>query len=249
MQYLVFGTLLILGAVVMGLFLFFSHAKHKVVAEVAESYCDVKQTEQGIESIKVKHLLLLGEGEEQKKVETDLLPVRELDGAKLNLFFDQEKQEIYLPDYQKYIPFLGAFLLSGLLCFALYVLDLNEFHLFEALSGQEWIALLIAVIAVAAFSYVCVLINTNVVKTKGSFEAVQISEDGNMAAEIYCLWYGEHRQYARRVNGMRLKQNPDKKVTLFFNTKTGTVCRVQELVLSMCISAIAFAAMIVILLL
>lgn len=248
MQYLVFGILLILGAITMGLFLFFSHAKNKVVAEVAESYCDVKQTKQGIEIIKVKHLLIIDDCNEKRKIETEQLPVRELSGAKLNLFFDKEKQEIYLPDYLKYIPVLGAFLLSGLLCFALHVFNMKEFHVFESFTGQDWLTLLISVMAVVAFSYVCVLINPSVVKTKGSFEAVQISEDGNCTAEIYSLWYGEHRQYARRLNGMRLKQNPEKKVTLFFNTKTGTVCRVQELVLSMVISAVAFAAMIVVLL-
>ena len=248
MQYLVFGALLVLGAVVMGLFLYLSHVKNKAEAVVLGSYCDIKRNEQEIENIKVTHVLEFEIEGEKKKVETDLFPVRELNGAKLTLYYNKKKEEVYVPDCAKYYSFLTAFFLSGVICFALYWSRQKPLNLLQLYSEPECLAFLLGMIAVVTFSYVTVIINPAVLRTKGNFEGIWKSEYINCEVEVYSLWYGEHRQYARRMNGMLLKQKPDKAVTLFFNTKTGRVYRLHELVVSMCVSAAAFLAMILILL-
>lgn len=248
MQYLVFGVLLILGAVVIGLFLYLSHVKNKVEAIVLESYCDIKQKGQEIENITVTHLLEFELDGEKKKIETDMFPVRELGGAKFFLHYDKGNERVFIPDFERYYPFLAAFFLSGVFCLVLYFLELNEWDFLQLLSQSEWLALLFGGIAVVSFSHVTMIINPAVLKTKGNFEGVLMSEDEGNEVEVYSLWYGEHRQYAKRTRGMALKQNPEKTVTLFYNTKTGTVCRLHEFGISMCVSAAAFLAMIVVLL-
>jgi len=248
MQYLVFGALLILGAVVPGLFLYLSHAKNKAEAVVLESYCDIKRNEQEIEDIRVTHVLEFETEGQKKKIETDLFPVRELKGAKLTLYYNKKEEQVYAPDYAKYYPFLCGFLLSGVMCFVLYFCTQKEQILSLEFKQSELLALLLGVIAVVTFSHVTVLINPAVLGTKGNFEGVLKAPDGSSEAEVYSLWYGEHRQYGKRMKGMLLKQSPERTVRLFFNTRTGCVCRLHEFVISMCVSVVAFIAMIVVLL-
>jgi len=247
MLYLVFGVLLILGALVLGLFLYLSYAKNRVEAVVLESYCDIKRNEMEIENISVTHVLEFGEKGEKKKVKTELLPVRELDGARISLCYDRKSESVYVSDRAKYYPFLAAFFLSGVLCFILYFLGQRELSLLQGLKESDWLALLLGVIAVVAFSHVTMIINPAVLKTKGNFEGNLKANDECCEAEVYSLWYGEHRQYAKRMKGMLLKQKPEKTVILFFNTKTGLVCRLHEFVISVCVSIAAFLAMIAIL--
>lgn len=247
MQYLVFGALLILGAVVIGLFLFSIHAKNKVEAVVLESFCDVKRMEGWIEDITVTHKLEIEMEGTVKKIETDLIPVRELNGAKISLYYDKKMETVYLPDYERYAPFLLAFFLSGVLCIAFYFLNQDVLARVQMLGETDWLALLLGVIAVVAFSHVTKIINPAVLKAKGNFEGFLKSEDDDNDIEVYSLWYGEHRQYAKRRNGMLLKNDSEKTVTLFYNTKRGMVCRLQEFVISVCISVLAFFAMVVVL--
>lgn len=249
MQYLVFGTLLVLGAVVMGLFLYCSHAKNKIEAVVLESCCDLKRDEHEIESIRVTHTLEFESDGDKKKVETDCLPVRELNGAKLSFYYNKKEEKVYIPDNKKYYALLAAFFLSGLLCFGLYLYQMIGFALLQKLAVAEWFALLLGVIAIVAFSYVTTISNPLVLRTKGNFEGILKSEDESGETEVYSLWYGEHRQYAKRTGGMLLKHNSEKAVTLYFNTRTGQVRRLHEFVISMCVSAVAFLAMVVVLLL
>lgn len=244
MQYLVFGSLLMLGAVVMGLFLYLSHAKNKVEVAVLESFCDVKRSGQEIDDITVSHVLEFELDGKKKKIETDLLPVRELSGAKIFLYYNKKTENVYVPDVEKYYPFLAAFFLSGALSFVLYSLSLNVINRLQEMSELEWLALLFGVIAIVAFSYVSLVINPAVLKTKGNFEGCWKSDDSGNESEVYSLWYGEHRQYAKRTKGMLLKPNSEKTVILFYNTKTGYVYRVHEFAISMCICAVAFLAMI-----
>ena len=244
MQYLVFGVLLIFGAFVIGLSLFIYHAKNLVKAVVVESRCEIKRDEKKIESIKITHTLNLTDGQERRNIETDMIPVREIKDAEMKLYFDKNTQQVYFPEYSKYLPLLGAFVLGGVLCLVQYavkyfepVLRLNESELLAVLSGG---------IAVVAFSYVCRLLNPSIVKSKGSFEGILKQEDGNQAVEIYSLWYGKHRQYAKRISGMLLRDK-GKPVVLFYNTRSGTVFRVQEILLSALVCAGAVALMVTLL--
>lgn len=247
MLYLVFGALLILGAITMSLYLCFSHAKNRVQAVVLESYCDVKQNNQEFESITVKHMLEIDLKGEKKEVETDLIPVRELSGATLPLYYSKKTGEIYVPDVKKYFTFISAFFLSGAFCLAIHWLKQNSLNGLYGVSEAEWLALISAVIAIVAFSHASLIINPMVLKTKGKFEGI-LKSSGDIDAEIYSLWYGEHCQYAKRTKGMWLKNKDGKTVTLFYNTKTGQVCRLHEFVISMCISLMAFFAMAVVIL-
>ena len=246
MQYLVFGVLLILGTVGMGLFFYLSHARNRVEAVVLESFCDIKRNGQEIKSIDVTHVFELEFEGENRKIETDLFPVRELKGAKVTLYYDRISENVYVPHFTKYFPVLCVFLLSGVICFTLYWIEQSGLKLFQEFSGVDWLAFLLGVISVITFSNVTMLINPAVLKTKGNFEGILKSEDNSSEAEIYSLWYGEHRQYAKRLSGMQLKQKDEKTVTLLFNTKTGCVCRLHEFVISMSVSVVAFLAMVAI---
>jgi len=248
MQYLIFGMLLILGAVSFGLCLYLSHVKNQVQAVVCESYCDIKRMEQEIEEIRVTHVLELELTGENRRVETELLPVRELNGAKLSVHYNRKKQELYIPDDSKYYPLLGAFGLSGVICFVLYFCGQKPLELLYDFSKSDWLAFLLGVIAVVAFSYVTTVINPAVLRIKGNFEGILKSGDEYNEVEVYSLWYGEHRQYAKRIKGMLLKQSSGKTITLFYNTKNGYAFRVNELVISMGVSAVAFLAMMIVLL-
>jgi len=246
MQYLVFGVLLILGAVFVGLFVYIHNSRNRIDVTVIESYSDVKKNGQYIEKLSVVHKVSYEGDNVVHEIETDVFPVRELKGVKIKAYFDKNKQEFYHPDYAKYWPLLGAFFVCGIACLAVFVADVFDFSLY--LSEIELIALLSAVIAIVSCSEAATVIQPAVVKTKGNFEAFLKTGDKGEEAEVYSLWYGEHRQYAKRKKGMNLRVNPEKTVLLFYNTKTGTVSRAQETVLSMCVSVVAFVAMLIILL-
>jgi len=245
MQYLVFGILLILGAACVGLSVYVYHLKNKVTATVLESHSDIKKNGQYIESIIVSHVLEIDSEVSKNIIETEVLPVREIKGAKLPVHYDKKMQKFYVPDYHKYVPLVFSFFICGAACFLLYVIQ--EFRPAALLPEAELVAVLLALVTVVSCSYSCAIIHPAVVKTKGSFEAFLKPEDGSEEAEIYCLWYGEHRQYAKRTKGIRFQTNPEKTVTLFYNTKTGVVYRLHEFLLSMCLSIAAFAGMVVIL--
>ncbi len=246
MQYLVFGILLLLGAMVAGAYLYVSYKKTQVLATVLLSSCEIEREGERIESISVTHTLEIG-GEEKKQIVTDKIPVQELKGVVLKLRYNEATGEIMNPEYMQYLPFICGFVLSGALCFLAYLC--GEFVFATMLSEQELLAVLAAVIAIIAFSYVCVLINPAVVRTKGKYEGIMQSGDKTDVVQVYSLWYGEHMQYAVRAKGMPVKTDKNKTVTLLYNTKTGTVSRVNELVFCLCFSALAFAAMLVLLLL
>ncbi len=246
MQYLLFGILLLLGAMVAGAYLYVSYKKTQVSATVLLSSCEIKREGELIERISVSHTLEIG-CEEKKQIVTDKIPVQELNGAVLKLQYDGATGEIIPSDYTQYLPFVCGFALSGVLCFLAYLC--GEFVFATMLSEQELLAVLAAVIAIIAFSYVCVLINPAVVRTKGRYEGVMQSGDKADVVQVYSLWYGEHMQYAIRTKGMPVKTNKDKTVTLLYNTKNGTVSRVNELVFSLSFSALAFAGMLALLLL
>ena len=248
MQYLVFGVLLILGAVMMGLFLYLSHAKNKIEAVVLESFCDIDRDEQEIKSIRVTHVLEFESEGEKKKIETDLFPVRELSGAKLSLYYSRKNEMFYVPDYKKYASLLGAFAFSGVICVMFYFCRLNQVVLLQEFGNLEWLAALLGVIAVVTFSHITMITNPAVVKAKGNFEGILKSEEDTADTEVYSLWYGEHRQYAKRTTGMLIKQRNEEPVTLYFNTRTGQVSRLHEFLISMCTSAVAFSAMVIVLL-
>lgn len=240
MQYLLFGILLIFGAFVIGLSLFVFHSKNRVKAVVLESRCDVKRDEEIIEEIKVTHVLSMSKDGENVNIETELIPVREIKDAEMKLYFDTKSQQIYLPDYEKYYPLLGAFVLCGLLCAVLYAVD--EIRPFVELFEIEWIAVLLGAISVAALSYAGKLLNPSVVKVKGNYEGILKQEDGTPISEIYSLWYGKHRQYAKRISGvpLRKKKNP---IVLFYNTRKGTVFCLLDVILSVCTGIIALLLM------
>ena len=120
MQYLVFGILLILGAVGIGLFLYLYHGKNIVEAIVVESYCDIKRNEQMINSIKVTHVFEFESGDERKRIETALFPVRELNSAKVSLYYNRKTDEVYVPEFTKYFTVLSTFFLAGAISFVLY---------------------------------------------------------------------------------------------------------------------------------
>lgn len=245
MQYLVFGMLLLLGAIVSGAYLYISHKKNQVSATVLLSSCGIKREGEKIESISVSHTLEI-EGEEKKQIVTDKIPVQELNGAVLTLQYDEAIGEVVPSEYTQYLPFVCGFALSGVLCFLAYFC--GEFAFIKMLSELELLAVLAAVIAVIAFSYVCVLINPAVVRAKGKYEGVMQSGDREEVVQVYSLWYGEHMQYAIRTKGMPVKTDKEKTVTLLYNTKTGTVSRLNELVFSLSFSALAFAGMLILLL-
>ena len=245
MQYLVFGLLLILGAMIVGLSLYIYHSKNKTVVTVVESYSDVKKNGQYIEKISIVHKVTCENENGAGVFETEVFPVRELKGAKIKAYFDKNSQDFYVPEYAKYWSLIGAFFICGMACLAVFAADMFDFTFH--FSEVELIALLPAVIAGVCCSQVASIIQASVVKTKGNFEAFLKDTDTGEEAEIYSLWYGEHRQYAKRKKGMNLRVNPEKTVILFYNTKTGAVSRAQETVFSMCVSVIAFAAMLIIL--
>jgi len=244
MHYLIFGILLIVGAAFVGFSVYRYHSRNKITATVVESRSDVKKNGEYIEDIRIVHMLAFDDVD-KKTVETEVLPVRELKDAELEVYFDKNTQSFYVPDYSKYLRLISAFVVCGIACLAIYILKRLNFSVL--FSETELLALFLSVIAVVSCSHLCTIIHPAVVKAKGNFEAVYKPAGRNEEAEIYCLWYGEHRQYAKRTKGMRLKVNSEKTVTLFFNTKTGVVFRLPEFVLSMCVSAAAFAAMILIL--
>lgn len=246
MLYLVFGTLLLLGAIGFGMYLYISQKKMQVSATVLFSSCEIKREGEQIESISVSHTLELME-EEKRQIVTEKIPVQELNGAVLKLQYDQVSGEIVPSEYTQYLPFVCGFALSGVLCFLAYLC--GEFSFVTILSELELLAVLAAVIASIAFSYVCVLINPAVVRAKGKYEGVMRLGDKADTVQVYSLWYGEHMQYAIRAKGMPVKTNKDKTVTLWYNTKNGSVSRVNELVFSLSFSALAFTGMLLLLLL
>lgn len=240
MLYLVFGVLFLLGAVAFGMYLYVSCKKTQVSATVLLSSCEITRDGEQIESISISHTLEI-EGEEKKQIVTDKIPVQELKGAVLKLQYDGTTGAVVQPEYMQYLPFIYGFALSAVLCFLTYLG--GNFGFISMLSEKELLAVLVGVIAVVAFSYVCTLINPAVVRIKGKYEGVMKSADKTDEVQVYSLWYGEHMQYAMRMKGMPIKTKKDKTVALFYNTKTGTVSRVNELVFSLVFSALAFAGM------
>lgn len=245
MQYLIFGVLLILGAVVAGIYLYVSYKKNLVSATVLSSSCEIEREGEQIERICVSHTLEIG-NEEKRQIVTDQIPVQELNGMVLKVQYDEASGAIMPFEYMQYLPYISGFLLSGIFCFLAYLC--GEFAFATMISEQELLAVLAAAIAIIAFSYVCVLINPAVVRTKGKYEGNMQSKDRPDTVQVYSLWYGEHMQYAVRAKGMPVKTDKNKTVTLLYNTKTGTVSRVNELVFSLCFSTVAFTAMLVLLL-
>ena len=114
MLYLVFGMLLLLGAIVSGAYLYISHKKNQVSATVLLSSCGIKREGEKIESISVSHTLEI-EGEEKKKIVTDKIPVQELNGAVLTLQYDEATGEVVSSENTQYFPFVCGFALSGVL--------------------------------------------------------------------------------------------------------------------------------------
>lgn len=244
MQYLVFGALLILGAAVVGLSLYISHRKNCVCVNVVDSRFDMDFDEKSIKSIRIIHILEFEVAGETRRIETDIIPVREIKGAKLKLYYNKEKESLYRPEFSRYIAYVFAFMTSGIFCFALYFLyNVQDMALFDRISADEWFIAFLALIVLTAFLHMDVLLNPSIIKTKGNYEGVIYSEDGNIE-EVYSLWYGEHRQYTTRVKGMKIKNDNKKTVVLFYNTKTGVAKRIHELIISVCVGTIALAVMI-----
>lgn len=245
MLYLVFGTLLILGACIIGLTLYLSQKKNLILMQVMESRCDVKQESDFIRSIRVVHKLEFELDGEKKMVETDLIPVREIQGALLRVYYDRNRGSVYRPDFKRYTSIVFAFILCGICCLGLYIL--HEFALLQVLTAEGAFVLLFSVIALVAFSRLDLLVNPAIIKTKGNYEGIMCPEGEENDVEVYSLWYGEHRQYTTRIKGMRIRSNTEAPVILFYNTKTGVAHRIHEMIISIIFGLAALTAVFVIL--
>lgn len=245
MLYLVFGTLLILGAGIIGLTLYTSHKKNRILMSVTESRCEVEQEADSVRSIRVVHELEFELDGEKMKTETDLIPVREIQGAQLHVYYDRNSGSVYRPDFKLYISIIFAFVLCGICCLGLYILQ--EFSMLQVLTVEGAFVLLFSIIALVAFSHLDVLVNPAIIKTKGNYEGVMCPEGEENDVEVYSLWYGEHRQYTTRVKGMRVRSNAQSPVILFYNTKTGVAHRIHEMIISIIFGLAALTAVFVIL--
>lgn len=239
MQYLILGLFLLFGALTACLFLFFFHLGRKVEVTVLESGCELVRDGELIEKIIVGHTLQLQENEEIRTLKTEALPVCEMQGTKRRLCYDAKTKNIYLPDYRKYAPMIGGFALCGIFCLVLYFLRVEDF--LRTVTGEEWLAVLFGTISLVSFSQACVIFQPALIRCKGQYEGLlQTSSD---FVEVYGLWYGEHKQYAKRKQGMCLRTRAEEPVRLLFHTKTGQVYRLHEIVFSVCIGTVFLLAM------
>jgi len=244
MLYLVFGTLLILGAAVIGLVLYMSHKKNQIYMNVVENRCELERDAESIKRIRVIHELEFELNDEIVKVETDTIPVREIKDAKLRMYYDRENGLVYRPDFRIYTSVILAFVICGICCFIFYFLQ--GMILPEVMTEKSIFILFLSVIAVVAFSHLSIFVNPAIIKTKGNYEGVMCPEDRGIEEEVYSLWYGEHRQYTTRVKGMRVRHNTESPVILFYHTRTGVARRIHEIIISAVFGIAALTAIFVI---
>ena len=188
MQYLLFGALLMLGAAVVALSLFVSHRKNRVCVNVVDSRFDIDRVGESIKNIRIIHALEFDIAGEKKKIETDIIPVREIKGAKIKLFYNKEKGMLYRLEISRYISYILAFMMSGVFCFLLYFLyGEPAAALFEQISQDEWLIVFLALIVLTAFLHLDVLLNPSIIKIKGNYEGEICSDEGNVE-EVYSLF-------------------------------------------------------------
>lgn len=234
MLYLVFGSLLLLGSIVIICFFYFTQGGKKTKVKVIDSTCNVKRNEDEITDIVINHLLQITTKDGEKECTTSCLPVREAAGSEIIVHMNKKTGEPEMVYWSNYIPAIAGMVITGFVCLIFFFIQ--TFYKETGFHIDYRDILLILFFGVGMFSLheMFLVFNPNVVKVKGSFEGWMCMREQRTNCEIYSLWYGEHQQYAKCTRSSVFTKIKQKENVLYYHVKKGTVRKKTDIIGNVC---------------
>lgn len=250
MVYLIYAILLLIGIVIV---FFIDHASCVMVkATVLESCEQVIKKNDKVSEIKIEHTLSFKLGEEEKNIIVNCIPIRETNGTVVDMKLDKKTLEPAEKAIKAVLPATFAMLSAMLFCLYMFLADRGvssaiTFSGFELSASQfafVFPVLLGLVLCGILLSDLFCYVLPGIIKVSGNYEGCIHSGNFHRMTKYYSLWYGEFRQHARCIGGALKIPDKETAVTLFFNTKTGTVRRQSDVVRNIILGAVLFVLII-----
>ncbi len=238
MLYLLFGCLLISGAIIAVIISILLQKRNMVDAVVLESSSIIEKSDKKILRIEVKHRVEINLSDEKKDFITDQIFIRKKNGTVEKLYFDQKEEKLYYNPRNDLLPVVCSMFVAGVMCIVAYFCIRFGLNI-EVSNERLLLCLLFAVMSVYFFTGIGFIGRHVIVKMNGHFEGILYVSKMRKYYEIYSLNYNDYQQYGRRIESIFPNQRIEKNIILYFNTRTGTVQKKTDIIGSVCLGVLA----------